>query len=223
VSRAPAEPGFLLPERKARIDAVVSQRTRSLTLVMEAFADPQNVNAVLRTAESMGIQEIHVVEGPQKRYDRNKKISQNADKWLDVVRWKTTGECLWALKARGFRVYATHLGERSVELSTLSFAGPVALVFGNEHRGVSEEALALADVAFSIPMRGFSQSFNVSVAAAICLARAVERRLEQRGRHGDLEGQELEALRERFYALSVKQRARIAKAARAAERRAAKG
>jgi tRNA (guanosine-2'-O-)-methyltransferase len=223
VSRAPADPEFLLPERKARIDAVVSQRTRTLTVVMEAFADVQNTNAVLRTAESFGVQEIHVVEGPQKRYDRNKKISQNADKWLDVVRWKTTGECLSALKARGFRVLATHLGEGSVGLAELSFADPVALVFGNEHRGVSEEALALADLAFSIPMRGFSQSLNVSVAAAICLARAVDRRLEQRGRHGDLEGAELEALRQRFYALSVNQRARIAKAARAAERRAARG
>jgi tRNA (guanosine-2'-O-)-methyltransferase len=219
-ARAPAEPEFLLPGRKARIDAVVAQRTRTLTLVMEAFADPQNVNAVLRTAESMGIQEIHVVEGPQKRYDRNKKISQNADKWLDVVRWKTTGECLAALKGRGFKVYATHLDEQSVGLAELSFAEPAALVFGNEHRGVSDEALALADATFAIPMRGFSQSFNVSVAAAICLARAVERREVERGRHGDLGEAEAEALRQRFYALSVKQRARIAKAQRAAERKA---
>jgi tRNA (guanosine-2'-O-)-methyltransferase len=223
VSDAPADPGFLLPERKARIDAVVAQRTRTLTVVMEAFADPQNTNAVLRTAESFGVQEVHVVEGPQKRYDRNKKISQNADKWLDVVRWKDTASCLAALKARGFAVYATHLGEGSCGLADLSFAGPVALVFGNEHAGVSEEARRLADRRFAIPMRGFSQSFNVSVAAAICLARAVERREAERGRHGDLPPGELEALRARFYELSVNQRVRIAKAARAAERRAGRG
>jgi tRNA (guanosine-2'-O-)-methyltransferase len=223
VSDAPADPGFLLPERKARIDAVVAQRTRTLTVVMEAFADPQNTNAVLRTAESFGVQEVHVVEGPQKRYDRNKKISQNADKWLDVVRWKDTAACLVALKARGFAVYATHLGEGSCGLADLSFAGPVALVFGNEHAGVSQEARRLADRCFAIPMRGFSQSFNVSVAAAICLARAVERREVERGRHGDLPPGELEALRARFYELSVNQRVRIAKAARAAERRAARG
>ena len=219
----PADPGFLLPERKARIDAVVAQRTRTLTVVMEAFADPQNTNAVLRTAESFGVQEVHVVEGPQKRYDRNKKISQNADKWLEVVRWKDTASCLAALKARGFRLYATQLGEGSCALTDLSFAAPVALVFGNEHAGVSDEARRLADRTFAIPMRGFSQSFNVSVAAAICLARAVERREVERGRHGDLGPEEAEALRARFYKLSVKQRGRIARAARKAERGAAKG
>jgi tRNA (guanosine-2'-O-)-methyltransferase len=220
VSGVGSDPGFLLPERKARIDAVVAQRTRTLTVVMEAFADPQNTSAVLRSAESFGVQEVHVVEGPQKRYDRNKKISQNADKWLEVVRWKDTGSCLAALKARGFRIYATHLGDGAGELAGLSFAEPVALVFGNEHAGVSAEARRLADRCFAIPMRGFSQSFNVSVAAAICLARAVERRELERGRHGDLTPAEAEALRSRFYALSVKQRARIARAELAEARKA---
>jgi tRNA (guanosine-2'-O-)-methyltransferase len=223
VSVTPSDPGFLLPERKARIDAVVAQRTHTLTVVMEAFADPQNTNAVLRTAESFGVQEVHVVEGPQKRFDRNKKISQNADKWLEVVRWKDTATCLAALKARGFRIYATHLGEGSATLAELSFAEPVALVFGNEHAGVSVEAQRLADRVFAIPMRGFSQSFNVSVAAAICLARAVDRREVERGRHGDLTPAEAEALLAKFYALSVNQRARVAKAAQAAEKRAGRG
>jgi tRNA (guanosine-2'-O-)-methyltransferase len=218
VTARPGEPLFLLPERRARIDEVVSHRTRTLTLVMEALGDPQNVNAVLRTAEAFGVQEVHVVEGPMKAYDRNKKISQNADKWLEVVRWKAAGPCLTALKERGFRIYATHLGEGSRDLGELSFASPVALVFGNEHRGVSEEALALADLRYAIPMRGFTRSFNVSVAAAVSLFRAVERRQAERGRHGDLDEAEAEALRQRFYTRSVKQRARIAKAERAAER-----
>lgn len=213
------QPEFLTPERRRRIDAVVAQRTRTLTVVIEALGDPQNVNAVLRTAEAFGLQEVHVVEGPMKAYDRNKKISQNADKWLEVVRWKTSAECLAHLKGRGFRVYATHLGEGSKDLVELSFAHPVALVFGNEHRGVSEEALAAADLRYAIPMRGFSQSLNVSVAAAVSLFRAVERREAERGRHGDLEDAEAEALRARFYTKSVKQRTRIAKAERAAERR----
>ena len=212
------DPGFLLPERRARIDEVVANRTRTLTLVMEAFADVQNVNAVMRTAEAFGIQELHVIEGPMKAFDRNKKISQNADKWLEVVRWKTTEECLAHLKSRGFLVYATHLGEGSRGLTELSFARPVALVFGNEHRGVSPAARAAADLCYAIPMRGFTQSFNVSVATAVSLFQAVERRTVERGRHGDLEPAEAEALRARFYTKSVKQRARIAKAERAAER-----
>ncbi len=211
---------YLLPERKARIDEVVSRRTRTLTVVMEAFCDPQNVNAVLRTCDSFGVQDVHVVEGPMKGFDRNKKISQNADKWLDVTRWTSTRECLGSLKARGYAIHVTWLGEGSVGLSDLDFSGPVALVFGNESRGVSDDALALADARFAIPMRGFSQSLNVSVAAAVSIARAIDRREALRGRHGDLPEGEAEALRQRFYVLAVKQRSRIAKAEAVADRRA---
>ncbi len=214
--------GFLVPERKARIDEVVANRTRTLTVVMEAFCDPQNVNAVLRTCEAFGIQEVHAIEGPMKRFDRNKKISQNADKWLDVRRWRSTRECLGHLKAAGYAIYATHLDGRARSLGSLPFAGKVALVFGNEHRGVSDEALALADETYAIAMRGFVQSLNVSVAAAISIAAAVERREVERGRHGDHDEAEATALRERFYVLAVKQRAKIAKAERVAERREAR-
>jgi tRNA (guanosine-2'-O-)-methyltransferase len=215
----PASVEFLVPQRKARIDEVVAHRTRTLTVVMEAFCDPQNVNAVLRTCEAFGVQEVHVVEGVMKPYDRNRKISQNADKWLDVRRWKSTAECLAHLQAEGFAIYVTHLGPSSRPLEELSFAGRVALVFGNEQRGVSPEALTLAHLRYAIPMRGFVQSLNVSVAAAVSLARAVERRLAERGRHGDLSSEEASQLRKRFYVLAVKQRARIAKAAAVAERK----
>ncbi len=202
----------LAPERKARIDEVVANRTRTLTVVMEAFCDPQNVNAVLRTCEAFGIQELHAIEGPMKPWDRNKKISQNADKWLDVRRWRSTAECLAHLREDGFAIYVTHFGPGARALGELSFAGKVALVFGNESRGVSDEAVRLADATYAIPMRGFVQSFNVSVAAAISIAKAVERREQERGRHGDLDEADAAALRERFYVLAVKQRARIAKA-----------
>lgn len=209
---------FLGPERKARVDEVVANRTRTLTVVMEAFCDPQNVNAVIRTCEAFGIQELHVVEGPMKPWDRNKKISQNADKWVDVRRWSSTRECLAHLAAEGFAIYVTHLDAAARPLGELSFGGKVALVFGNESRGVSDDALALADASYAIPMRGFVQSLNVSVAAAISLAQAVDRRVAERGRHGDLGEAEAAELRERFYVLAVKQRARIAKAERVSER-----
>jgi tRNA (guanosine-2'-O-)-methyltransferase len=217
------DPDFLLPERKERIDRAVANRTRTLVVVLEAFCDPQNVNAVLRTCDAFGVQEVHVVEGPMKPWDPNRKISQNADKWLDVVRWRSSRECLEALRARGFRIYATHLDEGSRALGELSFAEPVALVFGNEQRGVTADALALADVRFAIPMRGFVQSLNVSVATAVTLAHAVQRREAERGAHGDLADADAAALRERFYVLAVKQRAKIAKAERADARRARRG
>ncbi len=214
--------GFLVPERKARIDEVVARRTRTLTIVMEAFCDPQNVNAVLRTCEAFGVQEVHVVEGPMKPYDRNKKITQNADKWLDVRRWRSTRECLEHLRAEGFAIYATHLGPGAKRLEELPFAGKVALVLGNERRGVSEQAVSFADASYAIPMTGFVQSLNVSVAAAISIAKAVERREVERGCHGDLPDEDAAVLRERFYVLAVKQRARVAKAERVAERRSAR-
>jgi tRNA (guanosine-2'-O-)-methyltransferase len=203
---------YLVPERKARIDEVVSNRTRTLTVVMEAFCDPQNVNAVLRTCEAFGIQDLHAVEGPMKPWDRNKKISQNADKWLDVHRWRSTAECLDHLRGEGFAIYVTRLGPGARPLAELSFAGKVALVFGNESRGVSDEAVRRADATYAIPMHGFVQSLNVSVAAAISISQAVERRVDERGRHGDLAEADAVALRDRFYVLAVKQRARIAKA-----------
>jgi tRNA (guanosine-2'-O-)-methyltransferase len=216
---ARSKASFLVPGRKARIDEVVANRTRTLAVVMEAFCDPQNVNAVVRTCEAFGVQELHAVEGPMKPYDRNKKISQNADKWVDVRRWTSTRECLLHLKAEGFAIYVTHLDGGARPLGELSFAGKVALVFGNESRGASDEALSLADASYLIPMHGFVQSLNVSVAAAISLAHAVERRVAERGRHGDLSEAEAAALRERFYGLAVKQRARVAKAERVQERR----
>jgi len=212
VTGALGDPGFLLPERRERIDRVVAGRTRTLTLVMEAFCDPQNVNAVLRTCDAVGVQEVHVVEGPLKPFERNKKISQNVDKWLEVVRWRDTRACLAALRARGFAVYGTHLDPGAGALADLAFDGPVALVLGNEHRGVSDAALALCHARFALPMRGFSQSLNVSVAAAVSLFHAVERRERRPGGHGDLSPDEAEVLRQRFYGLAVRQRTRIAKA-----------
>ncbi|BDG09910.1 TrmH family RNA methyltransferase [Anaeromyxobacter paludicola] len=214
MTRAVEEAEFLLPERKARIDRAVANRTRTLTVVMEALCDAQNVNAVLRTCEAFGVQQVHVIEGVMKAFDRNKKISQNADKWLDVRRWERTADCLDHLAGEGFTLYATHLDDGAVPLAELSFADKVALVFGNEHAGVSPEALSRCHARYVIPMLGLVQSLNVSVAAAVSLARAVERRTVERGRHGDLSEVEARALRERFYVQAVKQRSRIARALR---------
>ncbi len=158
-----------------------------------------------------------------KPYDRNKKISQNADKWLDVRRWSSTRECLAHLRDEGFAIYATHLGEGTRSLDELPFAGKVALVFGNEHRGVSDEALALADATLRHPHARLRRSRSTSRSRRRSrIARAVERREAERGRHGDLPDAEADALRERFYVLAVKQRARIAKAAQVEARRAAR-
>ena len=128
---------YLLPERKARIDEVVSRRTRTLSVVIEALCDPQNVNAVLRTCDAFGIQDVHVVEGPMKGFDRNKKISQNADKWLDVTRWTSTREWRLALY-RDLR--ATGRAPTNEEVR----GGPVFTNSLQRGKGLKEAELALS-------------------------------------------------------------------------------
>ena len=166
---------YLLPERKARIDEVVSRRTRTLTVVIEALCDPQNVNAVLRTCDAFGVQDVHVVEGPMKGFDRNKKISQNADKWLDVTRWSSTRECLGALRERGYAIHVSWLGEGSVGLAELDFSGPVALVFGNESSGLPPPFYErYRDDLLTIPMPGVhARSHNLANAVSIVLYEAL--------------------------------------------------
>jgi tRNA (guanosine-2'-O-)-methyltransferase len=140
----------------------------------------------------------------------NPKISQGSEKWLDLHLYRDTGRCLGQLKERGFLICATDLGPGAGSLLDLPMDRPLAIVFGTERLGVSREALAACDLRFRIPMLGFSQSLNVSVAAAVCISHLIFERLRQQGTEaGDLTPRDREALTERFFALSVKQRHRL--------------
>jgi tRNA (guanosine-2'-O-)-methyltransferase len=167
--------------------------------------------AVLRTCEAMGVQEVHVVINPEAPFLPNSRVAQGCDKWLDVKLYKTFAECREHLKARGFALYASAIREGATSLYSLRFDSKVAIIFGNERYGVSEEVLAGVDGTFWIPMRGFSQSINISAAASACISRAIAWREEHLGRVGDLTAEEAQQLRERFYVLAVKQRKRIFK------------
>lgn len=199
---------FVLSERQRRIDEVVAQRTRSLAVVLEDLEDPHNIAAVLRSCEAFGVQEVHAIT---RRYafHPNSKITQGAEKWLDLSLYREPERCFKLLKERGFLVAATDLSADATTLQDLPIDRPLAIVFGTEKVGVTREALAQCDVRFKIPMLGFSQSFNISVAAAVCLSHLVFRRVATYGRSGDLSPEDQAALRERFYTLSVKQRHRI--------------
>jgi len=199
----------LLPPRREKIEQVVRQRTRSLVVVLDQIEDPFNMAAVLRTCEALGIQEVHVVEHPEVRFSPNEKVTQGCDKWLDLHRWESFAAAREALHGRGFEVWVSAARPGATSLWDLGFGGKRALVFGNERNGVSEEALALADATFWIPMRGFTRSLNVSAAVAATLGRAVAWRAQRGDEEGALSTEEARALRERFHALSVKQRGRI--------------
>jgi tRNA (guanosine-2'-O-)-methyltransferase len=202
---------FLLDARKEKIDRVVSQRTRNFTVVLDRLEDSFNMAAVLRTCESFGVQEVHVVINPEAPFVPNSKVAQGCDKWLDVKLYKSFAECREHLKSRGFLLYASAIREGATSLYSMRFEAKTALVFGNERRGVSEEVLNAVDGTFWVPMRGFSQSLNISAAASACISRAVAWRDEHLGGSGDLPPEEAQALRERFYVLSIKQRKRIFK------------
>ncbi|HYH97856.1 RNA methyltransferase [Hyalangium sp.] len=202
---------FLLDVRKEKIDRVVEQRTRTFTVVLDRLEDSFNMAAVLRTCEAMGVQEVHVVVNPEAPFLPNSRVAQGCDKWLDVKLYKTFAECREHLKGRGFALYASAIREGSTSLYSLRFDSKLAIIFGNERYGVSEEVLAGVDGTFWIPMRGFSQSVNISAAASACISRAIAWREEHLGRVGDLTPEEAQALRERFYVLAVKQRKRIFK------------
>lgn len=200
---------LLLSERTARVRRVVARRTRSLVVVLEDLEDPHNVAAVLRTCESFGIQEVHAIARGYS-FHPNSKISQGAEKWLDLHLYREPERCLSLLRRRGYLLCATHLGEQTVSLLELPADRPLALVFGTEKVGVTDSVLRACDVRFKIPMLGFSQSFNISVAAAICLSHLVFRRLGARGcEDGDLPVAEQAALERRFCELSIKQRHRL--------------
>lgn len=133
------------------------------------------------------------------RYKDNRHVSMGAEKWLDIELWNSTEECFEILKSRGYRIATTHLGMDTVSLYDVDWSCPTAIVVGNEHRGISNEALELSDLHCSIPMRGMIDSFNVSVAAGLLMHHAVYDRNLRMGCHGDLTLEERQILLAEFY------------------------
>jgi tRNA (guanosine-2'-O-)-methyltransferase len=186
---------LLSEERIARIDAVISHRTHTVVPVLEAVDDPRNVSAVLRSAEAFGLQEVHLVTGSQP-FMASRLITQGAERWLDLRWHEGPDACVAALRTRGFKVYVASMdGARRPE--DLSAVDKAAIVFGNEKTGVGAALAALADERVAVPMSGFSQSLNVSVAAAITLYAAT------RGRSSELDENARTELRARYMLLSV--------------------
>jgi tRNA (guanosine-2'-O-)-methyltransferase len=185
---------FATDERLAKIDAVLDRRTASLTVVVEGMVDTGNVAAVLRTADGFGVQDFHAIDTAHS-YKHSKRTSQGAEKWIDRYRWRGPAECVAYLHEEGFEVIAAHLDPVATPIDEVDLTGKVALVFGNELAGLSDELLALADEKVFIPITGFVQSFNISVAAAVCLYEARRQRMATTGGHGDLETGDRERLR----------------------------
>ena len=202
-ARVCAELGpLLLDDRRARIDAAAASRLGGLRVVIENLHDPHNGAAVLRSAEAFGVQRVEVIETVEPfRYSST--VTQGCEKWLDVVRHKTLASALAGLRADGFVLYAAVPGA-AVALDELDFSRPAAVMVGNEHEGLTPEAIAAADVRFGIPMHGLTQSLNLSVATALIVERASTLRRRALGAPTDLSDGAILELRARFYAASVR-------------------
>ena len=213
---------FVSEERKVRIAEVVAARTYSVVPVLEGLHDPGNLHAVLRSAEGLGYGAAFVVapEGdaavfvehyragqdvpPEELGKRGGgRAAQGAHKWLDLSVWPTADEFVRSARARGYAIVTTHLDVDAVPIADWDFTRPTALVFGNEKEGVSDVLLAHADANVVLPIDGFIQSYNVSVAVALALYHARQDRLARQGFHGDLTKEEQAILTAHFYARSV--------------------
>ena len=165
-------------KRYNKILNVVKHRQEDFTIVLENIHDPHNVSAILRSVESAGVDKVYLVYNTNKFPRVGRVSSASANKWVSLEKYKTAEECFNKLKEQGYKIYTTHLGEESenVSLYDLDLTEKCAIVIGNEHAGVSDEAVKLSDKNFVIPMYGMIQSLNVSVSAAICLFEGLRQR-----------------------------------------------
>ncbi len=164
---------FISDHKREFVDKVLSMRTRNITIVLEDIYQSQNASAVIRTCECLGIQDIHIVENITK-YSINPRVLKGSNKWIDIKHHASKTEnntitLFKKLREQGYRVVVADPGEEGVLIDDLNVDNKIALVFGNELRGVSAQALAMCDERVRIPMYGFTESFNISVSAAICL------------------------------------------------------
>ena len=188
---------YLTPERREKIQRVVANRTYSVVPVLEGLYDRGNISAVLRSAEALGYQAVHIVELSEK-FKKAARVTQGAEKWLDIRSWETTAACVAHLRDSGYRILAAHV-EDAVPIAEVSFDEPAALVFGNERDGLTPEFLDAADLRVVVPMTGFTRSYNIFVAAALALYHIHRDRCERLGAHGDLSESEQRCLTASYY------------------------
>lgn len=199
---------FVSDHKKEFVERVLNQRTRYVTVVLEDIFQSQNASAVLRTAECMGLQDIHIVENIAK-YQLNVRVLKGSDKWLDLHRYRTNGinnteTCYKRLKADGYRILLADPAPDGVSIGDVEVAaGRIALVFGNELRGVSEYATTYCDQRIRIPMYGFTESLNISVSVAICL-NTILPKLRESGLNIGLTDDEKEEIRLQWFRKMVR-------------------
>ncbi|MCC6288744.1 MAG: RNA methyltransferase [Chitinophagaceae bacterium] len=168
----------MTPERTERLTKVLNKRQNNLAVVLENVFDPHNISAVMRSCDAVGIQDIYVLNTKIPRHKKwGAKSSSSAAKWLTVHQYADAELCFKDLRQKYDKILATHLSSDAISLYEVDFTQSVALIFGNEHAGVSEEIRALADGNFIIPQVGIIKSLNISVACAVSIYEAYRQKL----------------------------------------------
>lgn len=186
----------MTPERQQRLSSVLDKRQGNITVVLENVSDPHNISAVMRTCDAIGVQDIYILNTRIPKHKKwGAKSSSSAAKWLTVHQFDNAETCFAELRKHYSTILTTHLSTDAVSLHQLDLTKDIALVFGNEHSGVSDEIRALADGNFIIPQVGMIRSLNISVACAVTLYEAFRQKsiaghYNQRGlndvRYGEL-------------------------------------
>jgi len=163
----------MTPERTERLTNVLAKRQPGLTVVLENVRDPHNISAVMRTCDAVGVQDVYILNTKIGLHEMwSAKTSSSAAKWLTVHQFTNAEECFAALRKKFSKIYTTHLSTDAVDLYEINLTESVALVFGNEHSGVSDDIIGMADGNFLIPQVGIIKSLNISVACAVSLYEA---------------------------------------------------
>jgi len=157
---------ILTAERIEKIDKVIASRNLDIGVVLENVHDRGNTSAVMRSAEAYGFVNFSIINKPDMVFKAANRVTQGADKWIDAKEYSNTKACITELKKQNYQVFATDLNATTT-IDAIDFTKPTAVVFGNEKDGVTPELLSQCDGSFIIPMYGFSQSFNISVASAL--------------------------------------------------------
>lgn len=187
---------LLTEERQRRINEVARERCFDISVVLESIYDRGNISAVMRTAEGLGFSNFHVVETFEKFKEAN-RVTQGADKWVETKKWKSAKEFIHYAKQNKIRICVTSL-EAAKPIHEIDFSRPLALVLGNEKSGVSKEMLEAADERVIIPMPGFVQSFNISVAGALSLYQIYQDRLRRLGKVADVTPEQIDILKAHY-------------------------
>lgn len=194
---------YLTPTRVARIEQVIEGRCRDVVAILENIYDRGNISAVMRSGEALGFNCFHIVDSIPQKFKAANRVTKGAEKWLEIARHSTAEECVADFHQRGFQVWTTSLTSDAIPIDEVPFDQKIAFFLGNEKDGVSESAKKICDGNFLLPMSGFSQSFNISVAGALTLFHAHQARKSKLGRVGNLSGPEKLDMKARYFLLTL--------------------